>query len=59
MASYDMVHRYVRNNDHKLTIIWVILYGQKFMLCIISLGSNGYFMINTSCLNVGHGYRRY
>jgi hypothetical protein len=35
-----MVHQYVRDNDHELTIIHVIFYGQKFIF-MVSLGSNG------------------
>jgi hypothetical protein len=33
IALYDMVHRYVRYNGYGLTIIQVILYGQKFTIC--------------------------
>jgi len=41
IALYDMVHRYVQNNRHRLTIIRVFLYGQMFIF-IVSLGSNGF-----------------
>jgi hypothetical protein len=54
-----MVHRLMRDNDHGLTIIWVILYGQKFMLCIMSLSSNDYFVTDAPCLNESQGYGRY
>lgn len=44
------------DNDHGLTIILIVLYGQKFKTCYDGLGSNGYFVTGASCLNGGHGY---
>jgi hypothetical protein len=35
-----MVHWYVWNDGHVLTIVQVILYGQRFAV-MVSLGSNG------------------
>jgi hypothetical protein len=49
-----MVYCLVRDNDHGLTIILVVLYGQKFM---IAIGSNGCFVTSAPCLNGCHGYR--
>jgi len=37
---YNMVHRYVRGNDHGLTIIQIVLYAQWF-IAMFDLGSNG------------------
>jgi hypothetical protein len=49
-VSYDMVHQYVWDNDHELTIY------VNFMVkcvCYISLVSNGCFMASTTLMN-GH-----
>jgi hypothetical protein len=40
IGSYGMVHWYVRDNEHGLTIIQVVLYGQRFVV-MVDLGSNG------------------
>jgi hypothetical protein len=56
IASHEMVYHYVRDNGHELTIIWIIFYGQKFMLCIMGHGFNGCFVTGAPCLNEGHSY---
>jgi hypothetical protein len=33
IASYDMEHRLMHKNGNGLTIIRVVLYGQKFIMC--------------------------
>jgi hypothetical protein len=49
-----MAHRLLWDNDHELTIILVVLYGQKFMLYYDGLSIQRLFC--DCCLNGGHGY---
>jgi hypothetical protein len=53
-----MVHQYVRDNDHGLTIIQVNPYGQKFMI-MLRWALNPMvilWLVHHACLNESHGY---
>jgi hypothetical protein len=56
VASYDMVHRYVRYNGHGLTILWAWSFSQRDLLLLFGLGSNGYLW-RAQRVRMGHYYR--
>jgi hypothetical protein len=51
-----MVHHLVRKNNHGLTIIRIVLYGQKFIMCYDRSWIQWLFVTGAQFLNGSHGY---